>query len=105
MKVYRYGPKDAFRCKRWPQHISTIWQLLWGALVGTKELIITCCAYGNSFTLPSVFMMSLLSADAFQRATGYTALFLMTWSPMLWGYGYKILASAAGPRQGCFPRS
>lgn len=55
-----------------------------------------CCAYGNSFTLPSVFMMSLLSASAFNRATGYTALFLMAWSPTLWGYGYKVMSSAAG---------
>ena len=44
-------------------------------------------------------MMSLLSGAAFQRATGYTALFLMTWSPLLWGYGYKVLKSAAGPAQ------
>lgn len=56
-----------------------------------------CSTFGNAFTLPLVFMMSLLPGSAFERATGYTALFLMGWSPILWSYGYSLLAAAAPP--------
>ena len=38
-------------------------------------------------------MMSLLPAAAFDRAVGYTALFLVGWSPLLWSLGYSQLSS------------
>ena len=37
--------------------------------------------------------MSLLPAAAFDRAVGYTALFLVGWSPLLWSLGYSQLSS------------
>ena len=46
---------------------------------GTREMIMACCAFGNSLTLPLVFLSSLLPAAAYQRAVGYTALFLAGW--------------------------
>lgn len=64
---------------------------------GTRELVTACCTFGNSFTLPLVFMMSLFPQSAFDRAVGYTALFLASWSPCLWGFGYQFLSSAAVP--------
>ena len=68
---------------------------LFGA--GTRELVTACCTFGNSLTLPLVFMMSLLPPRGFDRAAGYTALFLVGWSPLLWTYGYQLLGSAAHP--------
>lgn len=41
--------------------------------------------------------MSLLPAAAFDRAVGYTALFLVGWSPLLWSLGYLQLSSAGFP--------
>ena len=70
----------------------------WHTTAGTSELVTACCTFGNSFTLPLVFMMSLFPAAAFDRATGYTALFLASWSPCLWSYGFQLLSSAAEPR-------
>ena len=64
---------------------------------GTRELVTACCTFGNSLTLPLVFMMSLLPSGGFDRAAGYTALFLVGWSPFLWTYGYQLLGSAAHP--------
>lgn len=64
------------------------------ACAGTRELTTVACTFGNSLTLPLVFMMSLLPAAAFDRAFGYTALFLVGWSPLLWSLGYSQLSSA-----------
>ena len=61
---------------------------------GTRELTIVACTFGNTLTLPLIFMMSLLPAAAFDRAVGYTALFLVGWSPLLWSLGYSQLSSA-----------
>ena len=52
------------------------------------------CAFGNTLTLPLVFLAALLPAAAYERAVGYTALFLMGWSPLLWSVGYQLLGSA-----------
>ena len=51
----------------------------------------SCCAFGNSLTLPLVFLLALLPAAAADRATGYLALFMMGWSPMLWSFGLQLL--------------
>jgi predicted permease len=61
---------------------------------GTRELVATACTFGNSLTLPLVFMDSLMAPAAFDRAIGYTALFLTGCSPLLWSLGYSQLTSA-----------
>ena len=68
---------------------------------GLKELAKVCCAFGNSFTLPLVFIMTLLPAALAERAIGYCALFLLAWSPCLWSMGLSLIqgngASEASP--------
>ena len=61
---------------------------------GARELTAAACAFGNTLTLPLVFLAALLPAAACERAVGYTALFLMGWSPLLWSLGYQLLGSA-----------
>ena len=58
---------------------------------GTRQLVMSCCAFGNSLTLPLVFLLALLPSAAADRATGYLALFMMGWSPMLWSFGLQLL--------------
>ena len=58
---------------------------------GLKELIITACAFGNSFTLPAVFFMTLLPGALADQAIAYCGLFLMAWSPCLWSIGLNIV--------------
>ena len=58
---------------------------------GTRQLVMSCCAFGNSLTLPLVFLLALLPGPAADRATGYLALFMMGWSPMLWSFGLQLL--------------
>ncbi len=69
-----------------PDHVCTY--------PGTRELTVAACTFGNTLTLPLVFMMSLLPGAAFDRAVGYTALFLVGWSPLLWSLGYWQLSTA-----------
>ena len=59
----------------------------------------SCCAFGNSLTLPLVFLLALLPAAAADRATGYLALFMMGWSPMLWSFGLQLLGRSMPPTQ------
>ena len=54
----------------------------------------SCCAFGNSLTLPLVFLLALLPGHAADRATGYLALFMMGWSPMLWSFGLQLLGKS-----------
>jgi len=61
---------------------------------GARELTAAACAFGNSLTLPLVFLAALLPAGAFDRAAGYTALFLVGWSPLLWSVGLRLLRGA-----------
>ena len=70
------------------------------AHAGTRELVSAACTFGNSLTLPLVFLNALLPAAAFDRAVGYTALFLTGWSPLLWSLGYSQLASAGCAAEG-----
>jgi predicted permease len=55
--------------------------------------VTTACAFGNSLTLPLVFLMALLPGAAAERATGFLALFLIGWSPSFWSIAYRALAS------------
>ncbi|DBA74521.1 TPA: hypothetical protein ACH3X2_000978 [Trebouxia sp. C0005] len=66
---------------------------------GTRRLVMSCCAFGNSLTLPLVFLLALLPAAAADRATGYLALFMMGWSPMLWSFGLQLLGRSTPPTQ------
>jgi len=61
--------------------------------------VMSCCAFGNSLTLPLVFLLALLPAAAADRATGYLALFMMGWSPMLWSFGLQLLGRSMPPAQ------
>lgn len=67
---------------------------------GTRELVRAACTFGNSLTLPLVFLNALLPSAAFDRAVGYTALFLTGWSPLLWSLGYSQLATAGFAAEG-----
>lgn len=56
-----------------------------------KRVVTLACAFGNSFTLPLVFLSEVLPAAQLDVAASYIALFLVGWSPALWGIGYQIL--------------
>ena len=56
-----------------------------------------CCAFGNTFTLPIVFLVEVLGAAFGDRVAGYVALYLIGWSPTLWTVGYVLITGAAGP--------
>jgi hypothetical protein len=51
--------------------------------------------FGNSMTLPLVFMSSLLTGAPAERAVGYLALYQLAWSPMLWALGPRLLKPGA----------
>jgi hypothetical protein len=58
---------------------------------GLRELITAACAFGNSFTLPAVFFLSLLPGVLADQAIAYSGLFLLAWSPCLWSFGLTIV--------------
>jgi len=58
---------------------------------GLRELIVVACTFGNSFTLPFVFFLSLLPPVLADRAVAYSGLFLLAWSPCLWSVGYAFI--------------
>jgi len=58
---------------------------------GTLEMVRACCMFGNSMTLPLVFMASLLAPAVNARAVGYLALYQMAWSPLLWALAPRVL--------------
>lgn len=61
------------------------------ASAGYKSLIAAACAFQNSFTLPAVFLLSLLPGPIADRAVAYLGLYLLAWSPCLWSFGlYSI---------------
>ena len=57
---------------------------------------VACCAFGNTFTLPIVFLVEVLGAAFGDRVAGYVALYLIGWSPALWTRGYLLITGAAG---------
>lgn len=65
--------------------------MIWLTPPGTLEMVRAACMFGNSMTLPLVFMTSLLVGAPAERAVGYLALYQMAWSPLLWALGPRIL--------------
>ncbi|XP_024400515.1 uncharacterized protein [Physcomitrium patens] len=63
-------------------------------MAAKKEAIVTAaCAFGNSFTLPLIFMTGVLAAEEASKVAGYLALFMVGWSPALWIVGYSLIAT------------
>lgn len=58
---------------------------------GTLEMVTAACMFGNSMTLPLVFLSSLLPPVVSARAVGFLALYQMAWSPLLWSLGPRVL--------------
>jgi len=58
------------------------------------------CAFGNSLTLPLVFIYSLLPDASTSTAIAFVALFMAGWSPCLWSIGYNIMGAACQPADG-----
>lgn len=65
------------------------------APAGMREVVQTACAFGNSLTMPLMFMLSLFPASLAGVATGAVALFLLGWSPMFWTLGLSRITGAA----------
>ena len=70
---------------------------------GFKSLVAVAGAFQNSFTLPAVFLLSLLPGAVADRAVAYLGLYLLAWSPCLWSFGlytiqkgYRDEAAGAG---------
>lgn len=61
---------------------------------GYRQLVIAASAFGNSFTLPAVFFLSLLPGPMADQAIAYCGLFLLAWSPCLWSLGVALLRNA-----------
>ena len=57
---------------------------------------VACAAFGNTFTLPLLFVVEVLGASFGDRVAGYIALYLIGWSPALWTVGYLYLSGASG---------
>lgn len=58
---------------------------------GTLEMVTAACMFGNSMTLPLVFLSSLLAPAVSAQAVGFLALYQMAWSPLLWALGPRVL--------------
>ena len=56
------------------------------------RLVVAASAFGNSVTLPLLFLTQLLPAAEAARAAGLCALFMVGWSPLLWSAGWRVLA-------------
>ncbi|KAK3287369.1 hypothetical protein CYMTET_5116 [Cymbomonas tetramitiformis] len=65
-----------------------------------NRMMILTCGFGNSLTLPLVFLMEILTPMEVERAVGYIALFLVGWSPSLWTLGYNLLNSEEEAQKG-----
>ncbi|CAD7699034.1 unnamed protein product, partial [Ostreobium quekettii] len=63
---------------------------------GLTEMLVAACGFGDSFTLPLVFMLALLPAALADSATAYVALFLLGWSPCFWSIGFAMLTYLRG---------
>ncbi|KAI5066294.1 hypothetical protein GOP47_0018918 [Adiantum capillus-veneris] len=64
-----------------------------------KALLTAASAFGNTITLPLVFLSGMLSQSDYSTAAGYLALYTVGWSPCLWTLGYLILSSTSGPSE------
>ena len=56
-----------------------------------RRLALAAAGFGNTLTLPLLFLYALLPGAAADAAAGYVALFLIGWSPALWSIGYALL--------------
>lgn len=65
---------------------------------GFKSLVMVASAFQNSFTLPAVFLLSLLPGAVADRAVAYLGLYLLAWSPCLWSFGLYTIQK--GYREG-----
>lgn len=63
-------------------------------LAKREGLITAACAFGNTVTLPLVFLNGVLPREDYSSAAGYLALYVVGWSPCLWTLGYKIITSS-----------
>jgi hypothetical protein len=47
------------------------------------------CSFGNTVTLPLLYILTMLPAADAGRAAGFMSLFHAAWSPCLWVFGYS----------------
>eukprot|EP00887_Chlorella_sp_A99_P007237 scaffold2.g7237.t1 len=64
---------------------------------GLRQMVALACTFGNSFTLPSVFFLTMLPPALSRPAISYAALFLLAWSPCIWSLGPAMLERGATP--------
>ncbi|OUS45831.1 AEC family transporter: auxin efflux [Ostreococcus tauri] len=57
-----------------------------------SRLGIAACAFGNTFTLPLVFLTEVLGRARADETAGYIALYLIGWTPVLWTVGFLLIA-------------
>jgi hypothetical protein len=73
---------------------------------GIQPVVQTACAFGNSLTMPLLYLLTLFpgAAEA-ATVTGFTALILLGWSPLFWTFGVHKLASVHEPGGSTFDGS
>lgn len=59
---------------------------------GLRRLVTLASSFGSSFTLPVVFLTQMLPAAEAERALGFTALILLSWSPLMWSLGLAMIS-------------
>lgn len=57
------------------------------------------CSFGNTVTLPLLYLMTMLPAADASRAAGFMSLFHAAWSPCLWVFGYSRVQEVSRSRQ------
>jgi predicted permease len=57
-----------------------------------SRLGIAACSFGNTFTLPLVFLTEVLGRARADETAGYIALYLIGWTPVLWTVGFLLIA-------------
>lgn len=57
-----------------------------------SRLGIAACSFGNTFTLPLVFLTEVLGRTRADETAGYIALYLIGWTPVLWTVGFLLIA-------------
>jgi hypothetical protein len=72
-----------------------------GVLPGLPLLLELACSFGNTVTLPLLYLAAMLPAAEAGRAIGIMSLFHAAWSPCLWVFGYaRVQAASRQQRQG-----
>jgi hypothetical protein len=69
-----------------------------GTPEGLPQLTQLACAFGNTVTLPLMYLMTMLPAADASRATGFMSLFHAAWSPCLWVFGYRSIQGTGKPK-------